>query len=122
VAAAHGADVPFMLHSCGYQMPFLDDYVEAGVDALQSLQPMAGNDLQGACEQVGDRLAFATGIDVQQGEWMSPRELRADILRSYEIGKSAGRHILSMTHMMQYTMPTANVRAIFDTIAEIQAY
>jgi uroporphyrinogen-III decarboxylase len=121
VTAAHEAGVPFMLHSCGYQMPFLADYVEAGIDALQSFQPKAGNDLPAAYEQVGDCLTFATGIDVQQGEWMSPQELRADVLRSYKLGKRGGRHILSMTHMMQYTMPAANVRAILDTVAEIQS-
>jgi uroporphyrinogen-III decarboxylase len=121
VQAAHEAGVPFMLHSCGYQMPFLEHYVEAGVDVLQSFQPKAGNDFEAAYEQVGDRLAFATGIDIQQGEWMAPQELRDDILRRYDIGKRKGRHILSMTHMMQYTMPLENVRMIFGTVREIQA-
>jgi uroporphyrinogen-III decarboxylase len=121
VAAAHEAGVPFMLHSCGYQMPFLEYYVEAGVDALQSFQPKAGNDFEAAYEQYGDRLAFATGIDIQQGEWMSPQELRDDILRSYHLGRRRGRHILSMTHMMQYTMPPENVRTILNTVREIQA-
>jgi uroporphyrinogen-III decarboxylase len=119
--AAREAGVPFMLHSCGYQMPFLKYYVNSGVDALQSFQPKAGNDLASACERYGDRLAFATGIDIQRGEWMTPQELRADILRNYEIGRRHGRFILSMTHMMQYTMPPANVRAIFQTVREIQA-
>jgi uroporphyrinogen-III decarboxylase len=120
VRAAHEAGVPLMLHSCGYQMPFLEHYVAADVDALQSFQPKAGNDFQAAYERYGDRLAFATGIDIQQGEWMTPRELRDDILRSYEIGRRKGRHILSMTHMMQYTMPPENVRAIFETVRELQ--
>jgi hypothetical protein len=31
-----------MLHSCGYPMPFLPNYVETGVDILQTLQPKAG--------------------------------------------------------------------------------
>jgi uroporphyrinogen-III decarboxylase len=121
VQAAHQAGVPFMLHSCGYQMPFLEHYVAAGVDALQSFQPQAGNDFAAACEQVGDHLAFATGIDIQRGESMRPQELRNDILRSYEIGRRKGRHILSMTHMMQYTMPPDNVRTILETVGEIQA-
>lgn len=30
------------------------------------------------------------------------------------------RYILSMTHMMQYTMPPENVQVIFDTVREIQ--
>jgi hypothetical protein len=38
VQAAHDAGVPFMLHSCGYQMPFLEHYVAASVDALQSFR------------------------------------------------------------------------------------
>ena len=52
---------------------------------------------------------------------MTPQELRDDILRSYEIGRRKGRHILSMTHMMQYTMPPENVRAILETVREIQS-
>ena len=121
VRAAHDAGVPLMLHSCGYQMPFLEHYVAAGVDALQSFQPKAGNDFETAYERYGDRLAFATGIDIQRGEWMMPQELRDDILRSYEIGRGKAHHILSMTHMMQYTMPPENVRAILETVAEIQS-
>lgn len=121
VQAAHEAGVPFMLHSCGYQMPFLEHYVAAGVDALQSFQPKAGNDFEEAYERFGDRMAFATGIDIQQGEWMRPQGLRDDILRCYDIGRRKGRHILSMTHMMQYTMPPENVRAILETVRDIQS-
>ncbi len=121
VQAAHEAGALFMLHSCGYQLPFLEHYVRAGVDVLQSFQPKAGNDFAAAFERYGERLTFATGIDMQQGEGMSPAELRESILQSYRIGRSTGRHILAMTHMMQYTMPVDNVRAIFDTVQEIQA-
>lgn len=120
IDVAHEAGVPFMLHSCGYQTPFLEAYMEAGLDVLQSFQPKAGNDFKAAFEKYGDRLAFATGIDVQQGEWMRPQELRESILRSYQIGRRTGRHILGMTHMMQYTMPMGNARTIFDTVREIQ--
>jgi len=121
VETAHDAGVPFMLHSCGYQMPFLEYYVEAGVDALQSFQPKAENDFETAYERYGDRLAFATGIDIQRGESMSPQELRQEILQNYRIGQTKGRHILCTTHMMQYTMPIENVHTIFETVREIQA-
>jgi hypothetical protein len=121
IAVAHEAGIPFMLHSCGYQMPFLEYYVEAELDLLQSFQPKAGNDFEAAYEKYGDRLAFATGIDVQRGESMTPQELRDEILRYFRIGKTKGRYIIGTTHMLQYTMPTENVRAIFDTVREIQA-
>jgi uroporphyrinogen decarboxylase len=119
IDAAHEEGALVMLHSCGYQMPFLQYYVEAGLDILQPFQPKAGNDLATAIAQVGDRLAFCTGIDIQLGELMTPEELRADILRQYQAGK-AGRHILGTTHMLQYTMPEENTRAILETVREIQ--
>ena len=121
IAVAHEEGVPFMLHSCGYQMPLLEYYVEAELDLLQSFQPKAGNDFRSAYAQYGDRLAFATGIDIQRGESMSPQALRREILDNYAIGKQHGRHVLGTTHMLQYTMPEENLRAIFDTVAEIQA-
>lgn len=107
------------LHSCGFQTPFLEHYVDAGVQMLQSLQPMAGNDLKTACEQFGDKISFVTGIDTQRGEMMSPEEFSADIIRSYKILAPGGRHILGTTHEIQHTMPNANISAMLKTTGEI---
>ena len=121
IEAVHDAGAIAMLHSCGYQMPFLEHYVEAELDILQSFQPKAGNDFQAAHDEFGDRLTFCTGVDVQQGERMTPDELRDDILGAYRIGGRNGRHILGFTHMLQYTMPRENVETLFGTLREIQA-
>jgi uroporphyrinogen-III decarboxylase len=121
IDAAHEEGALAMLHSCGYQMPFLKYYVEAGLDILQPFQPKAGNDFTAAVEQVGNQLTFCTGIDIQLGELMTAEELRTDILKYYQIGKKTGRHILGTTHMLQYTMPEENTKAIFRTVAEIQS-
>jgi uroporphyrinogen decarboxylase len=120
IAAIHEVGAVAMLHSCGYQLPFLRHYVEAGLDILQSLQPKAGNDLAAVVDEVGDRLCLATGIDTQRGESMSPAELRDDIVHAYQIGCAKGRFILGMTHMMQYTMPMVNVLEIFGTVRDIR--
>ncbi len=110
-----------MLHSCGYVVPLIPHFIDAGLDILQSVQPKAGNDFETLYREYGDRLTFATGIDTQQGESMTPEELREDILRCYHIGGRKGRHILTTTHFLQPTMPLENIRAIFNTMAEIQA-
>ncbi|MBN1691473.1 MAG: hypothetical protein JW901_10665 [Dehalococcoidia bacterium] len=55
------------------------------------------------------------------GEQMSPQEMRESILRSYQIGKLHRRHMLATTHMLQYIMPAENLRALFETVREIQA-
>jgi uroporphyrinogen-III decarboxylase len=120
IEAVHDAGAMAMLHSCGHQMPFLEHYVEAELDILQSFQPKARNDFQVAHEKFGDRLTFCTGVDVQRGESMTPGELRDDILGAYRIGGRNGRHILGYTHMLQYTMPAENIEAILRTVREIQ--
>jgi uroporphyrinogen decarboxylase len=121
IEVIHECGALAMLHSCGYQMPFLSYYVEAGLDILQVLQPNAGNDFSQVYMEYGKKMTFATGIDVQRGESMTPRDLREEILLNYKTGGRNGRHILGMTHMLQYTMPDENIRAIFDTVREIQS-
>lgn len=121
ITAVHELGAVAMLHSCGYQMPLLGDYAETGLDVLQSMQPKAGNDLDTAVRAVGDRLCFATGIDTQRGESFTPAQLREDIVRAQRVGRARGRFILSMTHMMQYTMPMENVREIFATVRDLRA-
>jgi uroporphyrinogen decarboxylase len=120
IAAFHEEGGKVMLHSCGFQMPFLPYYMEAELDVLQAFQPKAGNDFAEAYHEYGDRLTFNAGIDVQQGESMTPEQLKRDIIGACRIGGLNGRHILGMTHMLQYTMPMENMRAIFETVREIQ--
>ena len=120
IEAIHESGALAMLHSCGYQVPFLPYYVEAGLDMLQVLQPGAGNDFKKIYAEYGKKLTFVTGIDTQRGEMMTPRELRAEIIDNYKTGGRNGRHILGTTHLVQYTMPGGNMRAIFDTVREIQ--
>jgi len=121
IEAVHEAGGIAMLHSCGYQMPFLPYYIEAELDILQSFQLAAGNDFEAAYTEFGDRLTFSTGVDIQRGELLTADELREDILRAYRIGGRNGHHILGYTHMLQYTMPRENVEVILETVREIQA-
>ncbi len=120
IDAAHEEGALACLHSCGYQGPFLEHYVEAGLDMLHSFQTKAGNDFKKAHAEYGDKLTFITGIDVQRGEFMTPEELRAEIIANYQTGGRGGGHVLGTSHEIQCTMAQANVEAIFDTIGEIQ--
>jgi uroporphyrinogen-III decarboxylase len=120
IEAIHDAGGLAMLHSCGYQMPFLRYYVEAELDILQAFQLGAGNDFAVAYAEFGDRLTFATGVDTQRGELMTPEELKEDIVRAYRIGGRHGHHIVGYTHLLQYTMPAANIGVILQTVRDIQ--
>ncbi len=121
IDAIHESGAAAMLHSCGYVMPLLPDFVDAELDILQAFQPKAGNDLAKAVAAFGDQLTFATGIDIQLGELMSPADFREDIIQKYRTGIQKNRLILATTHNLQYTMPWENVLTLFGTVAEIQS-
>lgn len=114
----HGGIV--MLHSCGFVQPLLDRIVDAGVDMLQSFQPGAGNNLQQAKAEFGDRLCFVTGIDSQQLPGMSPAQVRDSVLENLRIGSEGGGFVLATNHALQVDTPAENLHALFDTLRSIR--
>ena len=99
----------------GYALDCGSDLVSIGLGITK-----VGDKIWREDGRLGDRLTFSTGIDVQQGERMTPDELRDDILRAYRIGGRNGRHILGYSHMLQYTMPAENIAMLLETVRNIQ--
>lgn len=52
-----------MFHSDGVVEPYYEDLIRIGLDAHESLEPVAGNDLGDLKRRYGDRLAFVGNID-----------------------------------------------------------
>jgi len=62
---AHKYKIPVMYHTCGDVKQFIPDFIECGLDILQSLQPKATNmDIKKLKKEFGKDIAF-------QGEWTS---------------------------------------------------
>jgi uroporphyrinogen decarboxylase len=54
------------MHSCGYIEEYLDFFLEAKLDALQSLEVPAGNDLGRIREKIRDKMCLVGGIDTSR--------------------------------------------------------
>lgn len=64
VSAYKRAGARFVVfHSDGNILPLIDMLVEAGVDAIQPIEPKAGMDILSLHERYGDRLALIGGLD-----------------------------------------------------------
>lgn len=63
VDAAHTAGVPFIKHTDGDIWTILDDLIEAGVDALDPLEPVAHMDIGRVKAKYGGRLTVIGNID-----------------------------------------------------------
>ncbi|MBI2942344.1 MAG: hypothetical protein HYY04_18095 [Chloroflexi bacterium] len=64
VDAAHAAGGYLIKHSDGNHWAILDDFVAAGVNGWQGIQPRVGMDLRLLKERYGDQLCFFGGVDV----------------------------------------------------------
>lgn len=63
VQAAHDAGAPYIKHTDGNIWKLLDDLVDAGIDAIDPIEPIAGMDIGQVKERYGDRLALVGNVD-----------------------------------------------------------
>lgn len=121
----HDFGLKVMLHCCGGFFPLIPAMIEAGIDALQALQPdardMAPAKLKAA---FGGRVVFNGCIDTHH--WLirgTPGLVRAKTRETLAVMKPGGGYIASPSH--DYLLPETkveNVFALYETVAESGGY
>jgi len=121
---AKSYNLPVMIHSCGSSSWAFDDFIEMGIDVVDTLQPEA-RDMAPAYlkSRFGDRLAFhgciSTAGPVAYG---APDDVTANVRDTLEIMMPGGGYILSPTHQLQDNSPTENVAAMYEAGKEYGLY
>jgi uroporphyrinogen decarboxylase len=83
VGFAHDWGLPVVLHSCGRVRPLLPGIIEAGFDALHSIEAKAGQHLVEFAEAIaaaGRPMALVGNMDIRAFESNDRRTLEAEIL------------------------------------------
>ncbi|MCK4324933.1 MAG: hypothetical protein KAW89_10405, partial [Armatimonadetes bacterium] len=124
IELAHHYDVPVMHHTCGSIVELIPDFIDAGLDVLQSLQPaVRGMDHDRIKQEFGRDLAFQGGMSVQT---TLPRgtadEVRGQVERLFETMKPDGGFIAGTSHKIQADTPVQNVLALIEGYHEFGAY
>jgi uroporphyrinogen decarboxylase len=114
---AKSHSLPTMIHSCGSSSWAFDDFVEMGIDAVDTLQPEAANmSPEHLKATYGDRLAFhgciSTAGPVSFG---TPEDVVADCRRTLDIMMPGGGYCFAPTHQLQDNSPVENVLAMYET-------
>jgi len=112
---SHGCKV--MLHCCGSSRAIFDDYIELGLDVLETVQPeAAGMDPAELKAVYGDRMSYCGTVSVQH---TLPHGRRQDVVREVrqriEVVGRGGGLILAPAHAMQPDTPVENALAIYQT-------
>jgi uroporphyrinogen decarboxylase len=108
--------LPVAIHSCGSSSWAFDDFIDMGIDVVDTLQPEA-KDMAPAYlkKRYGDRLAFhgciSTAGPVAYG---TVDEIVAYVRHTLEVMMPGGGYALSPTHALQDNSPTENVVAMYE--------
>lgn len=121
---AKSFDLPVMIHTCGSSSWAYEDYIEMGMDAVDTLQPEAANMAPRYLKQrFGGRLAFhgciSTAGPVAYGTVEDVINYCRDTL---DIMMPGGGYMFAPTHALQDNSPTENVVAMYECAREYGRY
>ncbi len=122
LARAHNASV--MIHTCGSSSWAYEDFIEMGVQVVDTLQPEAVNMAPAYLkEHFGGRLAFhgciSTAGPVVYG---TVPEVTASCREILETMMPGGGYCFAPTHHLQDNSPTENVLAMYQTARTYGSY
>jgi uroporphyrinogen decarboxylase len=122
VAKSYG--LPVIIHSCGSSSWAFEDFVEMGIDAVDTLQPEARNmSPEYLKKRFGGRLAFhgciSTAGPVAYGTVTETVEY---VKKTLEIMMPGGGYCIAPTHDLQDNSPTENVLALYETAKAFGKY
>jgi uroporphyrinogen decarboxylase len=100
-------DLKILYHGCGNALSIMDELVECGIDAYQSLEVKAGLDVVELKKRFRNRLAFVGNIDVRDVLTGDTRNLERDVLRRLNAAKGGG-YIPMSDHSVPDNVPVEN--------------
>ncbi len=104
-------DILISYHSCGFIEPFITDFIDAGVDILNPVQPEC-MDFKEIHSNYGERISFSGTIGTQKlMPYGTPDEIRKEVFRNLEIAGEKGGLFCCPTHMLEPEVPWENVEA-----------
>jgi uroporphyrinogen decarboxylase len=117
-------DLPVMIHCCGSSSWAFDDFIEMGINVVDTLQPEA-KDMAPAYlkENFGDKLSFHGGISTAGPMACgSVKETIDNVKETLEIMMPGGGYVMAPTHMIQDNSPTENVLAAYEAARKYGQY
>ncbi|MEK7415840.1 MAG: uroporphyrinogen decarboxylase family protein [Planctomycetota bacterium] len=122
VARLHARGLAVLKHCCGNVRALLDDFIDIGYDAYQSIQPTAGMDIVEVKASHGTRMTLWGGVAVENLISGTADSVRADVRRSMAACKPGGRFILGASHSIAVGTKWENHRAMLEEWEKLAAY
>ena len=110
------------MHSCGSVWDLIPDFIDEGVDILNSLQPKAAKmDSVALKREFGKDLVFHGGLDIQAGGITgSVEEAVEEAKRRLDAFSQGGGYIFAPSNHFMQDVPLANFYAVYETARDYQ--
>lgn len=119
----HEAGIRVIFHSDGNLWQILDDLLEAGIDGLNPLEPIAGMELEPLKRRYGHRLILVGGIDCSQLLPLgTPEEIRREVQRAMRVAAPGGGFFIGSSSEVNPATPLENVLAFYEACHEYGKY
>ena len=120
VQMAHDGDAKFILHSCGDLHEIFPDFVEIGLDGVESLKPK-NNDLKMYREKYPEITLVGTIDDSEMLKYEFPEFVKNSVKESIETLGKKGGYIPGPTNFL-LDQPPENIVACYKAIQEYGKY
>lgn len=108
-------------HSCGNNWELLDQFVEAGYDCYQSIQPSASMDIRKVKAQYGGKFALWGGVAVEHLVSGSPDDVKNDIDYAVKYAAPNGGFVLGASHSIAVGTKYENYMAMLAHYHQVKA-
>ncbi|MFQ3549089.1 MAG: uroporphyrinogen decarboxylase family protein [Armatimonadota bacterium] len=117
------AGIKVIFHSDGYVMDILDDMIDAGIDGLNPIEPLAGMDIGFLKKKYSKNLVLTGNVDCSQ---LLPFGSTQDVIEATkkclkDAGEGGGLFIGSSSEIIP-SIPVDNILAFYDTCREYGKY
>lgn len=123
IDTTHQEGAYFVKHTDGRVWEILDLFIDAGIDAINPLEPVAGMDIGEVKKQYGDRVCIIGNIDC--GDLLSRKsvhEVEQIVKLTMQVAAPGGGFILSSSNMIHASVKPENYKAMIDTAKRYGGY
>jgi len=122
VNAIHRSGAFFIKHTDGNLWPIIDGLVNTGIDALHSIDPVAGMDLGRLKEKYGDRICLCGNVDIGLLQLGNPHEVVEAVKKCLRAAAHGGGYVLSTSNVIQKEHKKENVLAMIKAAKKYGVY
>ncbi|HIE51253.1 MAG TPA: hypothetical protein EYP85_05800 [Armatimonadetes bacterium] len=119
----HAAGIKVIFHSDGYLMEILDDLLEAGIDGLNPIEPLAGMDIGLLKRRYGRRLVLVGNVDCSQLlPFGTRKEIIAAVKECLRQAAPGGGHFIGSSSEIVPATPVENILTFYEACREYGQY